>query len=126
MTQSDRITPAQDPADTNEQATAKLIKQGTNLVDAVDDLRTAIDRQQRTQLVAIVVGAVLVLVLGGVAVDNHSQIDDLKAQMCGAVVGIVPVPGDAPPPAGPEGDRSRDVIQRFRILARDFNCTLRS
>jgi hypothetical protein len=129
MTLSDRPMPADNPADfpndTNEQSTHKLILQGTEVVKEVKELRGSIDRQRRVQLWRNVIGGVLIGVLSWVAFDNHGEIEELKSQMCGAVVGIVPAPGEADPPPGPEGDRSRDVISRFRVLAQDFNCTLR-
>jgi hypothetical protein len=129
MTLSDLPMPADNPADfpddTNEESTHKLILQGTELVDEVRLLRIAVDRQRRMWTLAILLGSLLILVLGLVAVDNDARLDETKAQICGAVVGIVPAPGDAAPPAGPEGDRSREVIRRFRVLATDFDCTLR-
>lgn len=127
---TNRPTPADDPADfpddTSPESIAKLIEQGTQMVEGVEQLRVAVDRQRRVQFWAICAVAVLVLILGLVAFDNHGQIAELKQQMCGAVVGIVPAPGEAEPPPGKEGERSRDVIGRFRVLAKDFNCTLRT
>jgi len=137
MTPSDhRPKPVADPADfpndTTEESTHKLIDQGTVLVEEVRQLRKAVDRQRRVQFWAIVVGlmvatvgAILISVLAVISVDNNEKINELKHQLCGAVVGIVPAPDEAPPPPGPQGDRARDVINRFRVLARDFNCTLR-
>jgi hypothetical protein len=129
MTLSDRPMPADNPADfpndTNEESTHKLILQGTEVVTEVRLLRQAVDRQRLTQRKLIAAVAVLVIGLAALAGTNFWQISVLKQQMCGAVVGIVPAPGEAPPPPGPEGDRSREVIGRFRVLAWDFDCTLR-
>jgi hypothetical protein len=118
--------PADFPNDTNEQSTHKLILQGTDLVKEVRLLRKSVDKQRRSQFWTRIVGFLVALVLGVVAFSNHSEVSLLKRQMCGAVVGIVPAPGDAPPPPGREGERSREVIGRFRVLAQDFECTLRT
>jgi hypothetical protein len=122
-------TPVDDPADfpndTNDQSTDKLIHQGTQLVKAVGDLRKAVERQRRTQALAIVLVFVAIVLLGCTIAENHQETNKLKSQFCGVVVGIVPGTGDPLPPAGPEGERARDLIRRFRVLASDFDCTLR-
>jgi hypothetical protein len=122
MTASNRPTPDDDQPGP---ATAALILQGTELLDEVRLLRKAVDRQRRMQTLLIVGVVLAILGFGRVAIDNNARIAELKQQMCGAVVGIVPAPGEAPPPAGKAGERARDVIGRFRVLATDFECTLR-
>lgn len=123
MTVSNRPTP--DDTTPGTPTTATLIVQGTELLAEVRRLRRAVDRQRRVQTFAIIVGAVLIAFLGKLAVENGAAIRELKQQFCGVVVGIVPAPGEAAPPPGKDGERARDVIGRFRVLATDFECKLR-
>jgi len=99
-----------------------LIEQGNATVRTFEGLREDVRKQTRALRWAIAVGALILLGLGWVAVDNHNRVAALQHKMCPMVTIVIPGPGDPQPPAGPAGDRGRDVIGRATKLAGAFGC----
>jgi hypothetical protein len=104
------------------QVAKQLISQGVLTAGYIEGLRKDIRRQTRTTWIAIAIGAIILIALGGVVVDNHNRVTALQHKMCPMVTILIPGPTDPQPPAGPEGDRGRDVIGRATTLAGAFGC----
>lgn len=99
-----------------------LVQQGDSTAEYIEGLRKDIRHQTWTMRAAILIGTAILLVLAGVVLDNHNQITALQQKLCPMVTIIIPGPSDPQPPAGPAGDRGRDVIARATKLAGSFGC----
>lgn len=96
----------------------QLLDQGSTVVPVVAALERSLVRRTRAFWAAVVIGAVLVLALGGVALDNRAQIASLKRQFCPVVEASITRPGAA----APVTQHGRDVETAMRKLAGTFGC----
>ena len=112
--------PADFPDDTPAESVSKLIAQGTVTVAAVQDLRTAIDRDRRSQDRRALIKLVLFLAVLAVAVDNRLQLWHLQQQLCPIVTATITRPGEAPPVT----QHGRDVEATARDLASALGCAI--
>lgn len=109
----------------NESAADRLQTSVDELNTRLDGIAKSLGRLRRVAWIAIGAGILAVATLGLTVADNHAGVESLKQQFCEPIVQIVPAPGEALPPPGPDGDRGRSVIGSFRRLAGRWDCTLR-
>lgn len=93
----------------------QLLEQSRTVVPIVQVLERTIARRTRAAWGALIALIVLTVALGGVALDNHRQIDSLKRQFCPVVEANLT--GSAP-----STQHGRDVEVAMRSLATRFGC----